>query len=229
MRGKRLHGIHWWVRKWADLRGASPAVTCDGGVVTWSELDRRVDVLAPHSTSSASEPVTELAASCRTAWSSLWPCTRRRGPWRSSYRSTSGTRRPSSGSRSATPGWPLLRSTRASPVSWPVPRRPWPADRVLWRARWPDGPRWDLLRVACCWGRRRLPAFHLGQHGHPPRGAAHGGCLPVDLHGPHPDPPLLPRRCYGLVDAALLYRRPQRGHRPRALRRRARADIRVRR
>ena len=48
MRGKRLHGIHWWVRKWADLRGASPAVTCDGEVVTWSELDRRVDVLALH-------------------------------------------------------------------------------------------------------------------------------------------------------------------------------------
>jgi len=48
MRGKRLQGIHWWVRKWADLRGAAPAVTCDGTVVTWSELDRRVDVLANH-------------------------------------------------------------------------------------------------------------------------------------------------------------------------------------
>jgi acyl-CoA synthetase (AMP-forming)/AMP-acid ligase II len=43
-----LQGIHWWVRKWADLRGASPAVTCDGAVVTWGELDRRVDVLASH-------------------------------------------------------------------------------------------------------------------------------------------------------------------------------------
>jgi fatty-acyl-CoA synthase len=43
-----LQGIHWWVRKWADLQGASPAVTCDGETVTWSELDRRVDVLARH-------------------------------------------------------------------------------------------------------------------------------------------------------------------------------------
>ena len=41
-----MQGIHWWVRKWAELRGASPAVTCDGETATWNELDRRVDVLA---------------------------------------------------------------------------------------------------------------------------------------------------------------------------------------
>ena len=43
-----MQGIHWWVRKWAELRGASPAVTCDGETATWNELDRRVDVLARH-------------------------------------------------------------------------------------------------------------------------------------------------------------------------------------
>jgi fatty-acyl-CoA synthase len=43
-----LQGVHWWVRKWAAIQGNSAAVTCEGETLTWSELDRRVDVLAHH-------------------------------------------------------------------------------------------------------------------------------------------------------------------------------------
>jgi fatty-acyl-CoA synthase len=41
-----MQGVHWWVRKWAAIQGDAAAVTFDGETVTWSELDRRVDVLA---------------------------------------------------------------------------------------------------------------------------------------------------------------------------------------
>ena len=148
MRGKRLHGIHWWVRKWADLRGASPAVTCDGEVVTWSELDRRVDVLALHLDFlgvGAGDRVGCLMPNCVEFIVALHAASRVGAifvPLNIRYTTVE------LGFAVSHAGLAALAVDESFAGLVASAGLPLPADRVLWRARWPDGPRWDRASPA---------------------------------------------------------------------------------
>jgi fatty-acyl-CoA synthase len=144
-----VQGIHWWVRKWAELRGTSPAVTCDGETVTWSELDRRVDVLAGHLCSlgvAAGDRVGCLMPNCVEFVVTLHAVSRIGAifvPLNIRYTATE------LGFAAGHAGLAALAVDESFAGLVAGAALPLPTDRVLWRADWPhDGPRWDRTAPA---------------------------------------------------------------------------------
>ena len=144
-----MQGIHWWVRKWAELRGASPAVTCDGETVSWRELDRRVDVLARHFDSlgvRAGDRVGCLMPNCVEFIVALHAASRVGAifvPLNIRYTATElgfAARHAGLAALAVDESFAELVAAAGLPV---------PAERVLWRGRLPDeGPRWDRASPA---------------------------------------------------------------------------------
>jgi fatty-acyl-CoA synthase len=144
-----VQGIHWWVRKWAELRGASPAVTCDGETVSWRELDRRVDVLARHFDSlgvRAGDRVGCLMPNCVEFIVALHAASRAGAifvPLNIRYTATElgfAARHAGLAALAVDESFAELVAAAGLPV---------PAERVLWRGRLPDeGPRWNRASPA---------------------------------------------------------------------------------
>lgn len=144
-----MHGIDWWVRKWADLRSASPAVTCDGETVTWGELDQRVDVLARHLDAlgvGAGDRVGCLMPNCAEFIVTLHAAARIGAifvPLNVRYTATE------LGFAAGHAGLAALAMDESFAGLMADAGLSLPAGRLLGRARWPDsGPRWDRASPA---------------------------------------------------------------------------------